>query len=59
MRDQNIGCHMNSDFVGADIQLLNQTHSSVMTLLNVCSNYVAFYAHDCCIIVLNLNNYRL
>ena len=40
MRDQNIGCHMNSDFVGADIQLLNQTHSSVMALLNVCSNYV-------------------
>ena len=59
MRDQYIGCHMNSDFVGADIQLLNQTHSRVMALLNVCSNYVACYVHDCCIIVLNLNNYRL
>ena len=46
-RDQNIGCHMNSHFVGAviyadDITLLGPTRNSVMALLDICSNY----AHD-------------
>ena len=47
LRDQNIGCHMNSHFVGAviyadDITLLGPTRNSVMALLDICSNY----AHD-------------
>ena len=47
LRDQNIGCHMNSHFVGAviyadDITLLGPTCNSVMALLDICGNY----AHD-------------
>ena len=47
LRDQNIGCHMNSHFVGSviyadDITLLGPTRNSVMALLDICSNY----AHD-------------
>ena len=42
--DQNIGCLMNSYFVGAgiyadDITLLGPTRNSVMALLDICSNY--------------------
>ena len=55
LRDQNIGCHMNSHFVGAviyadDITLLGPTPNSVMTLLDICSNY----AHDHDIILIHL-----
>ena len=44
LRNQNIGCHMNSHFVGAviyadDITLLGPTRNSVMALLDICSNY--------------------
>ena len=47
LRNQNIGCHMNSHFVGAviyadNITLLGPTRNSVMALLDICSNY----AHD-------------
>ena len=43
LRDQNIGCHMNSHFVGAiiyadDITLLGPTRNSVMALLDMCRN---------------------
>ena len=43
LRDQNIGCHMNSHFVGAviyadDITLLGPTRNSVMALLDICGN---------------------
>ena len=45
LRDQNIGCHMNSHFVSAviyadDITLLGPTRNSVMALLDICSNYM-------------------
>ena len=42
LRDQNIGFHVNSRFVGAVIYADDTTLLGVMALLDICSNY----AHD-------------
>ena len=49
MRELNIGCQINGHFVGAiiytdDITLLGPTHSSVISLLDVCAEHAT--KHD-------------